>query len=192
MENPYGTQMTHLHPKALHEWSQGPRLTPIGTPFRQAPTKDEGIGTSIGRKVRDRDHAPRTDRKPGPTPKSPKPATSALQHPHTEARATMHRTTAPTPQHAKQWRKQLSNEHPKQKPCTKLTPYKCAPTSPPKTKPPAKLHPHEKNTHSIQVQEQVRTPIPLPEVAPRENPHPSPQKAESPQSQNQSPPRCRD
>ncbi|MEQ2309140.1 hypothetical protein AMECASPLE_035521 [Ameca splendens] len=52
-----------------------------------------------------------------------------------EARATMHRTTTPTPQHAKQRRIERSNEHPKQKPCIKPTPCKCAPTSPPKTCP---------------------------------------------------------
>ncbi|KAK5611395.1 hypothetical protein CRENBAI_017403 [Crenichthys baileyi] len=86
-----------------------------------------------------------------------------------EARATMHRTTTPTPKHAKQRRTECSNEHPKQKPCTKPTPGKCAPTSPLKKKSPAKVHP----------------------LAPRKNPHQSPQKAESPQSQNQNPARSR-
>ncbi|MEQ2293547.1 hypothetical protein AMECASPLE_034674 [Ameca splendens] len=47
------------------------RLTPIGTPVHRVPTREGGIGTSIERKARDRDQAPRTDRKPGPTPPVP-------------------------------------------------------------------------------------------------------------------------
>ncbi|MEQ2256836.1 hypothetical protein ILYODFUR_028201, partial [Ilyodon furcidens] len=39
------------------------------------------------------------------------------------------------PQHAIEWRTECSNEHPKQKPCTKPTPCKCIPISPPKRKP---------------------------------------------------------
>ncbi|XP_047219380.1 extensin-like [Girardinichthys multiradiatus] len=84
----------------------------------------------------------------------PSDARPAIQN--MEARAVTHRTTTPTPQHAKQRRTEHSNEHPKQKPCTKPTPCKCAPTSPPKTKAPAKVHPHEKKTYSIQVQEHGR------------------------------------
>ncbi|MEQ2191218.1 hypothetical protein XENOCAPTIV_023931 [Xenoophorus captivus] len=88
----------------------------------------------------------------------PSPATPTLQHPHIEARATMHRTTTPKPHPAIQRRAECSNEHRKRKPCTKPTPCKCDPTSPPKTKPPAKVHPLEKKTHSIQVQEHARHP----------------------------------
>ncbi|KAK5599269.1 hypothetical protein CRENBAI_023586 [Crenichthys baileyi] len=43
----------------------------------------------------------------------PSPATPALQYPHTEARAAMHRTATSTPQHAKQRRTEHSNKHPK-------------------------------------------------------------------------------
>ncbi|KAK5604705.1 hypothetical protein CRENBAI_012445 [Crenichthys baileyi] len=85
----------------------------------------------------------------------PSDARPALQT--TEARAATHRATIPTPQHAKQRRTVRSNEHPKRKPCTKPTPCKCAPTSPPKTKPPAKVHPREKKTNGIQVQ------VPIPQ-----------------------------
>ncbi|KAK5612750.1 hypothetical protein CRENBAI_007600 [Crenichthys baileyi] len=55
----------------------------------------------------------------------------------------------------------------------------------PSKKPPAKVHPREKKTHSIQVQENMLDPHAPPEVACEEkNPHPKPpQKAESPQSQ---------
>ncbi|KAK5618819.1 hypothetical protein CRENBAI_010567 [Crenichthys baileyi] len=67
-----------------------------------------------------------------------------------EARAARNRTTTPTPRHAKQRSTVCSNEHPKRNPCTKPQ-CKCAPTSPPKTKPNAKVHRREKKTHSIQI-----------------------------------------
>ncbi|MED6259361.1 hypothetical protein ATANTOWER_021503 [Ataeniobius toweri] len=106
------------------------------------------------------------DRQTPPQHKAEKPDATAEPsnahpeaHTHTEARAAMHKTTDPTPQHAIKRRTERSNEHPKQKPCTKPTPWKCAPTSPPNTKPPAKVHPCEK-THSILVQEHARHPYP--------------------------------
>ncbi|XP_047209005.1 extensin-like [Girardinichthys multiradiatus] len=48
---------------------------------------------------------------------------------------------------------------------------KCTPTSPPKTKPPVKVHPHEKKTHSIQVLEHARHPYPC-QMQPRKETHP--------------------
>ncbi|KAK5598416.1 hypothetical protein CRENBAI_011869, partial [Crenichthys baileyi] len=100
------------------------------------------------------------DKQTPPQHKTEKPSEVRPAVQNTLARAAMHRSTTPTPQHAKQWRTVSSNEHPKRKPCTKPTPCKCAPTSPPKTKPPAKVHPHEKKTYSIQVQEHARPPCP--------------------------------
>ncbi|MED6250271.1 hypothetical protein ATANTOWER_028197 [Ataeniobius toweri] len=88
----------------------------------------------------------------------PSDARPAVQN--TEARAATHRTTTPTPQHAKQRRTVRSHQHPKWKPCTEPTPCKCVPTSPPKKKPPAKVHPREKKTHSIQVQEHAQPQCP--------------------------------
>ncbi|MED6256290.1 hypothetical protein ATANTOWER_023371 [Ataeniobius toweri] len=44
---------------------------PTGAPVRQVPTKDGGIGTSIGGKATDRDQALRNNRKPEPTPPAP-------------------------------------------------------------------------------------------------------------------------
>ncbi|KAK5613130.1 hypothetical protein CRENBAI_001157 [Crenichthys baileyi] len=55
------------------------------------------------------------------------------------------KTTAPTPQHAIQWRTERSKEHPKQKPCTKPTLCKCPPHQPSKNKaPPRKRTPAKK------------------------------------------------
>ncbi|KAK5610077.1 hypothetical protein CRENBAI_012530, partial [Crenichthys baileyi] len=65
--------------------SAAPRLTPVCTPVSQVPTREGGIGTSIGQKARERDQPLRTDRKPGPTPPAPhetiqtlKPRSTAL------------------------------------------------------------------------------------------------------------------
>ncbi|XP_047208473.1 early nodulin-75-like [Girardinichthys multiradiatus] len=84
---------------------------------------------------------------------SAEPSDARPAAPTPEVRAAVHRTTTPTPQHAIQWRTECSKEHPKQKLHTKPTLRKCAPTSPPKTKPPMKVHPHEKKTRTIQVLE---------------------------------------
>ncbi|KAK5604706.1 hypothetical protein CRENBAI_012446 [Crenichthys baileyi] len=64
-----------------------PRLTPLGSPVSRVPTKDGGIGTSIGQKAGDEDQALRTDRKLGPTPQPPSGTTQTLRP----------RSPAPTP-----------------------------------------------------------------------------------------------
>ncbi|KAK5617353.1 hypothetical protein CRENBAI_007324 [Crenichthys baileyi] len=98
--------MTHPHPKALHEWqcdgvgggrcpgiwreglggkmlSQGASSSadPNRPPVRQVPTKVGAISTSTGPKARDRHHAQRTDRKPGPTPPARTAQTLKLRSP---------------------------------------------------------------------------------------------------------------
>ncbi|KAK5609323.1 hypothetical protein CRENBAI_011845 [Crenichthys baileyi] len=131
---------------------------------------------------------------PSTRPRSPmqplSPALPALQHQHSTARASLHRTTTPTPYHAIQQRTERSKEHPKQKQCTKPL-RKCAPTSLPKIKPPSKVHPHEKKTHTIQTQEHmpdthtparsspVRKPTPKPTKG-REPKEPKPKPTEKP------------
>ncbi|KAK5600774.1 hypothetical protein CRENBAI_010352 [Crenichthys baileyi] len=65
----------------------GPWLTPIGIPVRRVPTKDGGKGTSIGRKARDRDQAPRSERKPGTTPPAPNHPVPRLKEPPTLTKA---------------------------------------------------------------------------------------------------------
>ncbi|KAK5607771.1 hypothetical protein CRENBAI_012066 [Crenichthys baileyi] len=56
---------------------------------------------------------------------------NALQHPTLRPKP----PRSGPPQHIIQRRTERSKEHPKQNPCTKPTPCKCTPTSPPKIKP---------------------------------------------------------
>ncbi|XP_047226608.1 proteoglycan 4-like [Girardinichthys multiradiatus] len=110
---------------------------------------------------------------------STEPSDTRPAAPRPEVRAAAHRTTTPTPQHAIQWRTECSKGHPKQKLHTKPTLRKCAPTSPPKTKPPMKVHPHEKKTRTIQVLEHARHPYPC-QKQPRKATLRGPQKAREP------------
>ncbi|KAK5603581.1 hypothetical protein CRENBAI_004522 [Crenichthys baileyi] len=161
---PQPERENHQHPC---QPSRNDRAKPSCSSPRANATATPHILPYIGRgtvKTTNPKHTPPTrnhpaDKQTPPQYKTEKPdataepsdARPAVQN--REARAPMHRTTTPTPQHAKKRRTERSNEHPKQKPCTKPTLCKYAPTSPPKTKPPAKVHPHEKKTYSIQVQE---------------------------------------
>ncbi|KAK5603457.1 hypothetical protein CRENBAI_006956 [Crenichthys baileyi] len=175
----YKPQPTALPPEMQnHQHPCQPSKNDIAKPSRGAPranaTATSHILPYIARgtvKTTNPEHTPPTRTtqqtskphlsiRPRSPTQPPSPAMPALQHLHSEARAAVHRTTAPTPRHAIQRRTERSKEHPKQQPCTKPTLCKCALNSPPKTKPPAKVHPHEKKTHSIQVQEYARHPYP--------------------------------